>query len=241
MGIGTISNQRPGQRELQDWLSAQALQGVMGTPERMPMSPNSFMPAGGSPLYDQAFGLGQQLPGQMEFDPNQITNAMQPVGDFAQNMFQQETIPGIMGALGATGQARSSGAAEILGREGRNLGMGLGAQFGPMQYQGYQSALNRQQQLPQQLAALGGMQYGVGDIPRQWQENRWQQGQIDPRLQFINPGLNQAMDTVVKGGQAGTDWGAGLMGMGGNILAGMAMGGPVGGLMGGLGGALFGR
>lgn len=161
----------------------------IGQPGRVP--PSGLGPLGPSGLQQQAFGMAGQLPGQMAFDPSQITGAMAPVGQFAQNMFQQETIPSIMGALGAQGMARSSGAADILGRQGRNLGMGLGAQFGPMQFAGLQQSLGRQMQLPGQMANIGAVQRGIPGEQQAFELSRFMQQ--DP---FRNPAINLALQSI---------------------------------------------
>ena len=70
-----------------------------------------FAPGGPSPLQEQAFGMAGQLPGMFE---GGIQNIMQPVGEFARQGFQQETIPAIMGALGAAAIADG-----IAGYDGR--------------------------------------------------------------------------------------------------------------------------
>lgn len=178
-----------------------------------------FAPGGPGPLQQQAFGLASQLPGQMAFDPSQINQAMQPVGDFAQNMFQQETIPGIMGGLGYQGAARSSGAADILGREGRNLSMGLAGQFAPMQYGAQQASLGRQQQLPGQLAGMGAIQQGFPEAQRQYGLQQFMAGapEQDPRLGFIGPAFTSAYDTAVQQGVASQGLGSQLIGTGASL------------------------
>lgn len=140
-----------------------------------------FAPGGPSPLQQQAFGMAGQ----------DISQLMAPVGDYAQNMFQQETIPAIMGALGAGGMARSSGAADILGQQGRNLSMGLAAQFAPMQFQ-----------QPGMMAGLGGLQRGIGEEQTQFGLQRFMAGtpEQDPRLGFIGPAFTSAYDTAVQQG-----------------------------------------
>ena len=140
-----------------------------------------FAPGGPSQLQQQAFGMAGQ----------DISQMMAPVGQFAQEMFQQETIPGIMGALGAQGMARSSGAADILGRQGRNLSMGLAAQFAPMQFQ-----------QPGMMAGLGGIQRGIGEEQTQFGLQRFMAAaqEQDPRLGFIGPAFTSAYDTAVQQG-----------------------------------------
>lgn len=161
----------------------------IGQPGMVP--PSALGPLGPSALQQQAFGQAGQLPGQMRFDPSQITSAMQPVGQYAQQMFQQESIPAIMGALGSQGMARSSGAADILGRQARNLGMGLGAQFGPMQFQGMQGALGRQMQVPGQMANIGALQRGIPAERQAFELSRFMQQ--DP---FRSPAIQLALQSL---------------------------------------------
>ena len=161
-----------------------------------------FAPGGASPLQQQAFGMAGQDIGQM----------MAPVGDYAQNMFQQETIPAIMGALGSQGMARSSGAADILGRQGRNLSMGLASQFAPMQFQ-----------QPGMMAGLGGMQRGIGEEQTQFGLQRFMAGtpEQDPRLGFIGPAFTSAYDTAVQQGFYSPGLGTQILG----AIGGMGQGG----------------
>lgn len=174
----------------------------IGQPGRVP--PSGLGPLGPSGLQQQAFGFAGGLPQTLQspafgqFDPSQITGAMAPVGEFAQNMFQQETIPGIMGALGAQGMARSSGAADILGRQGRNLGLGLASQFGPMQFQGQQAQLGRQAMVPGlagqmggQMANIGALQRGIPGEQQAFDLSRFMQQ--DP---FRSPAINLALQSI---------------------------------------------
>ena len=114
-----------------------------------------FAPGGPSQLQQQAFGAAGQLPGMFAPGPGGISQAMAPVSQFAQTQFEEEFTPAIMGALGAQGMARRSGAPEILGRQARNLGLGMAAQFAPMQ-------LQAQLGMPGMLAGMGGLQRGIG-------------------------------------------------------------------------------
>lgn len=154
-----------------------------------------FAPGGPSGLQQQAYGMAGQ----------DISQMMRPVSDFAQNIFQQETIPSIMSALGAGGMARSSGAANILGREGRNLGMGMAAQFAPMQFQ-----------QPGMMAGLGEQQRGIGEEQTQYGLNRFMMGapEADPRLGFIGPAFTSAYDTAVQQGFMSPGLGTQLLGAG---------------------------
>ena len=96
-----------------------------------------------------------------------------------------------MGALGAQGMARSSGAPEILGRQARNLSLGMAAQFAPMQFQ-----------QPGMMAGLGGVQRGIGEEQTQFGLQRFMAGapEQDPRLGFIGPAFTSAYDTAVQQG-----------------------------------------
>lgn len=165
-----------------------------------------FAPSGPSPLQQQAFGMAGQ----------DISQMMAPVSQFAQQQFGQEYIPAIMGALGAQGMARSSGAPEILGRQGRNLGMGLAAQFAPMQFQ-----------QPGMMAGLGGLQRGIGEEQREFGLGRFMAGapEADPRLGFIGPAFTSAYDTAVQQGFYKPSLGSQLLGFGGSLLGGIGAGG----------------
>lgn len=165
-----------------------------------------FAPGGPSGLQQQAFGMAGQ----------DISQLMRPVSDFTQNIFQQETIPAIMSALGAGGMARSSGAANILGREGRNLGMGMAAQFAPMQFQ-----------QPAMMAGLGTQQRGIGEEQTQFGLQRFMAGapEADPRLGFIGPAFTSAYDTAVQQGYYKPSIGSQLLGFGGSLLGGIGAGG----------------
>lgn len=140
-----------------------------------------FAPGGPSDLQQQAFGMAGQ----------DITQMMAPVSEFAQQQFGQEYIPAIMGALGREGMARSSGAPEILGRQARNLNLGMAAQFAPMKFQ-----------QPGMMAGLGGMQRGIGEEQTQFGLGRFMAGapEADPRLGFIGPAFTSAYDTAVQQG-----------------------------------------
>lgn len=161
-----------------------------------------FAPGGPSGLQQQAFGLAGQLPGQMQFDPSQITSAMKPVGDYAMNLFQNRIAPDIMSSLGGAGVARASGAATELGRAGESLASGISAQFAPMQFGAQQAALGRQFQLPSLIGGLGGQQYGIGEAQRQFGLDRFmaKAPEADPRLGFIGPAFTSAYDTAVQQG-----------------------------------------
>lgn len=174
----------------------------IGQAGRVP--PSGLGPLGPSALQQQAFGFAGGLPQYLQtpafgqFDPSQITQAMAPVGQYAQRMFQQETIPAIMGALGTAGAARGSGAADILGRAGRDVSLGLGAQFGPMQFQGLQAQLGRQAMLPGlagqmggQMANIGALQRGIPGERQAFELSRYMQQ--DP---FRNPAIQLALQSL---------------------------------------------
>ena len=174
-----------------------------------------FAPGGPSALQQQAFSLGGQMPGMFAPGPGGISQAMAPVSDFANMNFRQETIPSIMGALGAQGMDRSSGAAQMLGREGRNLNLGLASQFAPMQFQG-------QMNMPNQLAGLGQLQRGIGEEQNQFGLQRFMAGapEQDPRLGFIGPAFTSAYDTAVQQGFYSPGLGTQILGaLGGSMMA----------------------
>lgn len=179
-GVSTKSTLTP-QQQLALNEILQYIYPQIGEQGRVP--PSSLGPVGPSGLQQQAFGMAGQLPRQMAWDPNQINQ----VGQYAQEMFQQKTIPSIMGALGYEGSARSSGAADILGREGRNLGMGIAS----MEYQGYQDAMNRQMQLPSVMGNIGTLQRSIPAEQQAFELSRYMQQ--DPlRNPAINLGLQAA-------------------------------------------------
>jgi hypothetical protein len=154
-----------------------------------------FAPPGPSDLQAQAFGLAGQMPAIFE---GGIQGMMEPVGQYARQGFQQETIPAIMGALGAEDMAESSEAARILGREGRNLELGLASRFAP-----WQMGLNQMQmQAPGIMTGLGTQQRGIGQEQTQFGLQRFMAGrpQADPRLGFIGPAFTSAYDTAVQPG-----------------------------------------
>lgn len=200
--IQQIEKLTPEQQRLVSLLAGRAAPAIEQVPMRATVPGMEFAPGGPSPLQQQGFDLMSQLPGQMQFDPSQIESAMAPVGQFAREGFRQETIPAIMSALGAGGGARSSGAAGILGREGRNLELGLASQFAPMQFQGLQQALGRQMQIPGMTAGMGGLQRGIGEEQRQFGLDRFmaQAPEASPRLGFIGPAFTSAYDTAVQQG-----------------------------------------
>ena len=192
------SSIRPGQEQLLDRLTS-FLQPQIGQQGRVPGM--EFAPSGPSGLQQQAFGLpgfgqAQQAFGQsLGFDPKQIAQQFQPTADFARQGFKQRFIPAILGALGQQGAARSSGAADIFGREARNLELGLASQLGQQQFGAQQASLQRGFQAPGQalgfagqLANLGSLQRGIGQEQNAFNLQRFQQQ--DP---LRNPALNFAL------------------------------------------------
>ena len=183
--IAPQSNQRPGQQGLLDAITSM-LQGEIEQAGRV--TPQRFAPGGASQLQQQAFGTPgfgqaqQAFQNSLGFDPNQVTQQFQPTADFARQGFQQETIPAIMAALGQQGAARSSGAGNILGREGRNLELGLAGQLGQQQFAAQQASQQRGFQAPgqalgfaSQLANLGGLQRSIPEEQRAFNLQRFQQ------------------------------------------------------------------
>ena len=199
--VQQVSKLTPEQQQLVSLLTQQAAPAISGiTGATIPGM--EFAPGGPSPLQQQAFGLAGQLPQQMAFDPSQITQQFQPTADFARQGFQQETIPAIMSALGFGGGARSSGAANILGREGRNLELGLASQLGQQQFGAQQAALGRQMQIPGMVGQMGGVQQQFPEAQRQFALQQFMAGapEADPRLGFIGPAFTSAYDTAVQQG-----------------------------------------
>ena len=208
-----------GQQDLMDWLTTRSKYAFKGLPTRASRPPDEFMPGGLNELQQQgmmgAGQLGNQMaynPNDFAYDPQALNAAMAPVGEYAQNMFQNQTIPGIANAFsqfqGGDSQARSggnnTGLMGIAAREGRNLSQGLAAQFAPMAYQGQQDAYNRQfagqqgamgrgMQIPGMQAALGAQQYGIEDAQRQYGIGQWQTQtpEANPYLNYIQQALGQ--------------------------------------------------
>ena len=199
--VRQVEKLTPEQQRLVALLSgkaAPAIQGITGAT----IPGMEFAPGGPSGLQEQAFGMAGQ-------------DFMGPIGQFARQGFQQETIPAIMGALGSQGMARSSGAADILGRQGRNLELGLASQFAPMRLQ--QAGM---------MAGLGGMQRGIGEEQTQFGLQRFMAGtpEQDPRLGFIGPAFTSAYDTAVQQGFFSPGLGSQLLGAGSTMGAGYLMG-----------------
>lgn len=192
---------RPGQGSLLDRLTG-FLQPQIGQAGRVPGQ--ELGPVGASPLQQEAFGFASGLPNFLQSqafqpsDPAQVAQQFQPTADFARRGFQEQFIPSIQGALGAQGAARSSGAADIIGREGRNLELGLAAQLGQQQFGAQQAALGRQAQLPglagqtaTQLANLGQLQRGIGAERQAFNLQRFQAQ--DP---LRNPALSLGLQSA---------------------------------------------
>lgn len=173
-------------------------------------------------MQQQAFGLAEQLPGQLAFDPQRVSQQFQPVADFARAGFQQETIPAIAGAAGFGGTARSSGFQDILARQARNLELGLSAQLGQQQFGAFNQAQQFQQQLPGQLAQLGGLQQSFPEAQRQFGLQQFLAGtpEQDPRLGFLGPAFTSSFDTAVQQGFASPGLGTQLLGAFGSSLTG---------------------
>ena len=151
------------------------------------------------------------MPQQLAFDPQRVAQQFQPVADFARQGFQQEAIPAIAGAAGFGGTARSSGFQDILAREGRNLELGLAAQLGQQQFGAFNQSQQFQQQLPGQLAGLGGLQGSFPEAQRLFNLQNFQAAapERDPRLGFIGPAFTSAFDTAIT--QRGAGLGASLL------------------------------
>ena len=119
----------------------------------------------------------------------------QPIADFARQGFQQQTIPALSAAAGFGGGARSSGFQDILAREGRNLELGLAAQFAPFQ----QQSIDRQFQLPTQLANLGAAQQAFPAAQRAFGLEQFfaADPSRNPALALTGPAFQSAFDTAV--------------------------------------------
>lgn len=242
---------RPGQEGLLDQIT-QFLGGQIG--QRGRVDPSQAGPLGPSSLQRLAFGLpgfgqAQQAFGEsLGFDPEQVTQQFQPTADFARQGFREQTIPAIQGALGAQGAARSSGAADILGRAGQNLELGLAGQLGQQQFAAQQAAQQRGFQAPQaalgaagQIANLGAARRNIFEQQRQFQLNRFRQA--DP---LANPALRlglQAAGTPTLSEPAVLEGTPGLaqqlLPIGGQLLGAAGQAGGFGNLFSGIGG-LFG-
>lgn len=206
--------------------------------------PSELGPLGPSALQQQAFGFAGRLPSFLQgpafqpFDPAQITAQFQPTAQFARQGFQQETIPAIMAALGATGTARSSGAANILGRQGRNLELGLASQLGQQQFGAQQAQLGRQAMLPGLAGQMGGQMANIGALQRgiPGEQQAFELSRYMAQDPFRNPAIALALqsagiptqENVVFGGQQGYRQPSmleSLLPAAGQVFGGMAAGG----------------
>lgn len=216
-GVQQVSKLTPEQEQLVALLGRQARPAVAGVPMRATIPGMEFAPGGPSGLQQQAFQLAGQLPGLFEGGIGQM---MQPVGQFAREGFRQESIPAIMAALGGQGAARSSGAAGILGREARNLELGLASQFAPMQFGLQQARVG----LPSQLAQMGGLQQSFPEAQRQFALQRFMAGvpEASPRLGLLGPAFTSAYDTAVQQGHYSPGLLSQMLGFGGAVGGQMA-------------------
>ena len=232
-GEQQVSKLTPEQEQLVALLGQQAtpaIQAIQGAT----IPGQEFAPGGPSPLQQQAFGLAQQLPQQLQFDPNRIAQQFQPVADFARQGFQQETIPALAGAAGFGGTARSSGFQDVLAREGRNLELGLSAQLGQQQIGAFERAQDRTGQLPGVLAGIGGLQRALPEEQRQFglQQFLAAAPEADPRLGLLGPAFTSAFDTTVNQGFATPGIGSQLLGLGGSVFGAAGAAGGFGKLFG---------
>ena len=211
-----VSKLTPEQEKLVALLGKQAAPAVKAI-QGATVPGDEFAPGGPSPLQQQAFGLAGQLPEQLQFDPNRITEQFQPVADFARQGFQQETIPAIANAAGFGGGARSSGFQDVLAREGRNLELGLAGQLGQQQIGAFENAQQRTAQTPGALAGLGGIQQGFPEAQRQFGLQQFLAGtpEQDPRLGLLGPAFTSAFDTAVQQGFASPGIGSQFLSAGG--------------------------
>lgn len=159
--------------KLTELLGGQLGQGITpyGGPRVPPVSPlqqggfdimGGMMPMAGEgqTVMAEAFGRYQpDLAGQyqemggealervlQDYDPDRITQVMKPVGDYAESFYKDQIMPAVMEHYASRGTADSGAAMRSLGREGKNLALGLSSQFAPYQFQGYESQQNRQLQ-----------------------------------------------------------------------------------------------
>lgn len=229
--ITQVDKLTPEQMELVSLLAGQAkpaIQAITGAT----IPGQEFAPGGPSGLQQQAFaGLGpggaiQQGfgPAMGQFDPSGIQGAMEPVGAFARSMFG-DLSKDIAGRFGAIDSARSSALPQALAKEARNVSLGLGAQFGPMQFQAQQAHAAQQPGAAGQFAGLlggfGGQQRGIGEQQTQFGLNQFMAGapEADPRLGFIGPAFTSPYDTAVQQGFFSPGLGTQLLGAAGNMFS----------------------
>ncbi len=206
-GTQQVSKLLPEQEELLQRLIREVTPSI-GQPGRVPGQ--EFAPLGPGPIQQQAFGLagGAGLDAfQQSIQPFSGQQFAQQVGgplsQFAQQQFQQETIPAIAGAVGFGGGARSSGFQDILSREGRNLQLGLNAQLAPLAFGAQQGALGRQFQAPQGIGGL--LNIGAAQQAFPAEQRRFGLEQFfaadpsrNPALALLGPALGtSAFDTAV--------------------------------------------
>ena len=200
------------------------------------------MAGGGQDVLQEAFtqyrpemaGEFQQMGGDAlrkvmeDFDPEQITQIMKPVGDYATDVFKQDITPWV-----AEKYADSMGGAfpRALAKEGGRLSLGMASEFAPYQFGASEAHKNRLMgvpgeaqrmglmggdvlnqaisgagQLPMQLAAGG---FGAGGIQRQiageqmgGAQQMWGEAQPynNPWLaNYLGTALGQYTDTAQQG------------------------------------------
>jgi hypothetical protein len=237
---------RPGQQGSLDALT-KFLTPLIGEPGRVPGM--EFAPLGPGQLQQQAFALPgfgqaqQAFQQSLGFDPAQVAQQFAPTAQAARQGFQQELIPAIQGALGAQGAARSSGAADILGREARNLELGLAGQLGQQQFAAQQAAQQRGFQAPgqalsaaSQIANLGQLQRGIGQERRGFELQRF--NLQDPLSSRAIPfalqasGLQSFQQPGIIPGQPGL--GQQLLPLAGSVLGAAGQAGSLGALFAGI-------
>ena len=161
-----------------------------------------------SPIQQQSFGMAGNVLGPSgsamdmlsqagRFDPADINAAMAPVGDFARSIFG-DLSKDIAGRYGAIDSAQSSALPQALAKEARNVSLGLGAQFAPMQFGAQQAAQNRlipaagaMAQNVGQLQNIGAVQRGISGEQLQEPYAKYQMAQAQPRQiqQYLGPAL----------------------------------------------------
>jgi len=186
-----------GQQQLLTGLTSR-LRSELFLPGRVP--PSELGPPGPSPLQQQAFGVAGQLPQQMAFDPQAIQGAMEPVGQYAQNLFEQQLAPSAMAIAGQQGTARGSGVLDRLGRIGAGLSSDIAAQFGPMQFAAQQAAQQRQLQVPGMMQNIGAIQRGIPAEQQAFERERFMGADPfrNPALQYLPTALGTIPFDVVQ-------------------------------------------
>ncbi len=209
---GRVEKLNPAQEELVAALASAALPAIEQV-QGATVPGQQFGPSAAAPLQQQAFGLAAGLPDLFGISPTGISEGFSPIAKFAQNQFQQETIPNIAAAAGFEGGARSSGFQNILAREGRNLNLGLASQLAGIQLG-----------LPGQLAGIGGQQRQIQESQREFALQQFQAGapEADPRLGFIGPAFTSAFDTTVQQGAFDPSVASQVLGPGASIIGAIA-------------------